>query len=352
MLVKKRIVLIWMIIGLIMIFLQIIIGGVTRLTGSGLSITKWQIVTGTIPPMDAETWQREFELYKNTPQYKKINAGMDLNSFKFIYYWEYLHRLWARLMGVVFLFPFLYFIKKKWLGSRVVRRLIVVVLLAALVGLFGWIMVASGLIERPWVNAYKLSIHLCLALLLFSYLLWTILTVMFNGKVLESPYKLKSVQLFLLLLCIQIFLGGMMSGLKASLLYPTWPDMAGEWIPGIVTDLDNWNVDNYVDYEKSGFLATLVQILHRSVAYVLILNGLYVFFILRRLLHNVMIRVVLWVFISLLISQVLLGILVLLNSIGSIPVFYGVMHQGVAILLLSATIILYFFQSRKSEVSL
>ncbi len=352
MLVKKRIVLVWLITGLIMIYFQIIIGGVTRLTGSGLSITKWQIVTGTIPPMDAEAWQLEFELYKKTPQYRKINAGMDLNSFKFIYYWEYLHRLWARLMGVVFLVPFLYFIKNKWIESRAVRRLLVVVLLAAIVGLFGWIMVASGLIERPWVNAYKLSIHLCLALLLFSYLLWTILIVIFPGIVLKIPYKPKAILFFLILLCIQIFLGGMMSGLKAALLYPTWPDMAGELIPAIVTEMDNWNVDNYVDYEKSAFLPTLVQILHRTVAYALILSGLYVFYTWIRSTDSVMIRVVLWVFISLLISQVLLGILVLINSVGAIPVFYGVMHQAVAILLLSATIILYFFQSRAGKVSL
>ena len=142
-----------------------------------------------------------------------------------------------------------------------------------------------------------------------------------------------------------------MSGLKASLLYPTWPDMSGEWIPGVLTNIANWNVDNYVDYEKSIFLPTLVQVLHRGTAYVLVLNGLYVFYRLRNQLRNGLFSVVLWVFISLLISQMLLGISVVILSVGSIPLFYGVMHQAVAILLMTASISLYFFQSRKSELS-
>ena len=157
---------IWLVIGLVMIFFQIIIGGITRLTGSGLSITKWEIETGAIPPLNHDQWQDEFELYKRTPQYQKINQGMDLSRFKWIYFWEYLHRLWARSMGFVFLIPLVIFWLKGYLGVKGLKKdLLIVFLLAALVGMFGWIMVGSGLVERPWVNAYKLSIHLGLALI-------------------------------------------------------------------------------------------------------------------------------------------------------------------------------------------
>ena len=140
----SKAVVIWLWIGLFMVFMQIIIGGITRLTGSGLSITKWEIVTGSIPPMHEAAWERAFDLYKETPQYKKINDGMSMSQFKFIYFWEYLHRLWARFMGFVFLFPFLFFQWKKMLDRPIRIDLLRVVLFAALAAIFGWIMVASG----------------------------------------------------------------------------------------------------------------------------------------------------------------------------------------------------------------
>jgi len=151
---------IWLFIGLVMIFVQVLLGGITRLTGSGLSITKWEIVTGILPPMSQEAWQAEFDLYKATPQYQKINEGMSLSEFKFIYFWEYIHRLWARMMGFVFIIPFVVFLFKGHLDKALIKRLGGVVLMAAIVASFGWIMVASGLEDRPWVNAYKLSLHL------------------------------------------------------------------------------------------------------------------------------------------------------------------------------------------------
>ena len=156
----RKAVKVWLIIGLVMIFFQVVIGGVTRLTGSGLSITKWEIVTGTLPPLSDSQWLEEFELYKATPQYQKINEGMSLSDFKFIYFWEYFHRLWARSMGFVFLFPFLFFWWKGWIDKPLMQRLGITVLLAAIVASFGWIMVASGLIDRPWVIAYKLTSRL------------------------------------------------------------------------------------------------------------------------------------------------------------------------------------------------
>ena len=155
---------VWLLVGIIMIFFQVVIGGVTRLTGSGLSITKWEIILGTFPPVNAQQWMEAFDLYKATPQYQQINEGMNLKEFKFIYFWEYFHRLWARLMGFVFLIPFLLFYFRGFFDKWLTKRLVIVFLLAALVASFGWIMVASGLIHRPWVNAYKLTMHLSLAL--------------------------------------------------------------------------------------------------------------------------------------------------------------------------------------------
>ena len=154
---------IWLLTGVFMLFVQIIVGGITRLTGSGLSITKWEIITGTIPPLNAVQWDAAFDLYQATPQYQKINQGMSLAEFKFIYFWEYIHRLWARAMGFVFLIPFIYFAIKGWIDRKLMKNLGIVVLLAALAASFGWIMVNSGLKDRPWVNAYKLAVHLGIA---------------------------------------------------------------------------------------------------------------------------------------------------------------------------------------------
>ena len=156
-----------------MVFIQIVVGGITRLTGSGLSITKWEIITGTLPPMNDAQWEEAFDLYKVTPQYEKINEGMSMKQFKFIYFWEYIHRLWGRFMGIVFIIPFLIFWRKGWIDKKLMSRLAWVIPMAALVASFGWIMVASGLNDRPWVNTYKLTLHLSLALILYAYLLWT-----------------------------------------------------------------------------------------------------------------------------------------------------------------------------------
>ncbi len=164
---------IWLFIGLVMVFVQVIVGGITRLTESGLSITKWEVISGTLPPLSEADWEQQFELYKSTPQYIEINEGMNLDDFKFIYFWEYIHRFWARIMGFVFLFPFLYFLVKGYLDKALLKKLSIVIFCALLAATFGWIMVASGLVERPWVNAYKLSIHLMIAFSVYVALLWT-----------------------------------------------------------------------------------------------------------------------------------------------------------------------------------
>lgn len=351
MLVKRKVILFWMIIGLFMIFFQIIIGGVTRLTGSGLSITKWEIVTGTIPPLSEAAWDEAYRLYQETPQYHKINKGMSLSDFKFIYFWEYLHRLWARMMGLVFLFPFLFFLWKGWLDKRIIRRLIILVFLAALVGLLGWIMVASGLIERPWVNAYKLSIHLCMALVVYAYLLWTLLLSRFGYTTVDKVKNRGIISIFTGLLFLQLFLGGMMSGMKAALLYPSWPMLNGQWIPTTLRLGENWHVSNFVNYDSGPFLISLVQVLHRNLAYILFFMSLYILFSSINGSKNINIRRFAWMLVIVLVIQMVFGITILLQSKGAIPVLYGVLHQAVAIVLLTLSIILYYFHKYKVETA-
>ncbi len=332
-----RAVKVWLIIGLIMVFGQVVIGGITRLTGSGLSITKWEIVTGTLPPLTAEAWEEEFDLYKATPQYQKINEGMSMSEFKFIYFWEYFHRLWARSMGFVFLIPFVIFWRKGWLDKPLMKDLGIVVLLAALAASFGWIMVASGLIDRPWVNAYKLTLHLSIAFVVFSYLLWTTFKVMQPNPDVFNNRSLRKWSLGITIVAaVQIVLGGIMSGTKAALYYPTWPDMRGEWIPSLLLNTSNWNVENFVQYDATPFMVAFIQTAHRGVAYLLTFIGLWFFIKIIRT-SNVprVFQIGAYLWITMLITQVLLGILTVVNSSGIIPVGLGVMHQGGALLLLA-----------------
>jgi len=349
----SKFVTVWLIVGLVMVYFQIVIGGITRLTGSGLSITKWEVVTGILPPLSEKSWITEFDKYKKTPQYKKINKGMELgsifrsNTFKFIYFWEYLHRLWARSMGFVFLFPFMFFYFKKWIPRSLIRRLGLVILLAVLAATFGWIMVASGLVNRPWVNAYKLSLHLCIGISVFAALWWAFISYIHprsgSGRVSSSKKYLRPL---LFLLIVQIFLGGVMSGTKAALFINTWPDLNGEMIPSDLLNLDNWTANNFNNYESTGFVVSLIQLLHRSVAYIIAAYSIVI--MLRQqyyMMDSTRARSYIY-FVALLVLQVVVGILTLIKSIGIIPVYWGVLHQGVAVLVLAAFLYHYYFSTR------
>lgn len=332
----------WLFTGLVFLFFQVVIGGITRLTGSGLSITKWEIVTGTFPPLSAQAWDEAFDLYKKTPQYQKINAGMTMGEFKWIYFWEYFHRLWARTMGFVFLIPFIFFYRKKWIDAHLLKRLGVVILLAMLAATFGWIMVASGLVNRPWVNAYKLSFHLCIAFTVYTALLWTYLEYVNGTKVKMLQIGDKSSFVFLSILWLQLFLGGIMSGMKAGLFYPSWPDMNGEIIPQIVLNNNIWNVEEWIHYDVTGLAPAVVQLLHRGTAYVLFLLGLALFYRFYYRSKNAVLKKSAMVFMAVLITQVILGIITVIMCKGSIPVLWGVMHQAGALILLTVTLVLRF----------
>lgn len=271
-----------------------------------------------------------------------------MSEFKFIYFWEYFHRVWARSIGLVFIFPFFYFLRKKWLPKPFVRKLLVVVVMGAVVASFGWIMVASGLIERPWVNAYKLTMHLSLALVLFSYLLWITYEAFQPKKIVINNSRLKKfAQAITIVLAFQIVLGGLMSGMKAGLVAPTWPDMNGEIISSKVFHKEMWNVENFVNYDSTDFMPLLVQIFHRSTAYILTIMILIFFWRARKVKvqpFNTATKLLL----GMLTIQLILGIVTIINSIGSIPVDWGVLHQAGAIFLLGiALFVNYQFSTSK-----
>jgi len=347
----SRVVKIWLITGLVMVFMQVVIGGITRLTGSGLSITRWEIVTGSIPPLTTAQWQEAFDLYRQTPQYQKINQGMSMSAFQFIYFWEYFHRLWARLMFLVFIVPFGWFWWKGMFSKRLMPRLLVVVLLAGLEGFFGWIMVASGLIHRPWVNAYNLTLHLTMAIIIFSYLLWTTF-IAFKPN--PSAWGLSGDRRFtwtlVIVAFVQIALGAMMSGTKAGLFYPTWPDMQGYFIPPVLFDASMWSVESFTHYDTNPFMPALIQVLHRNTAYVL--AGLVLYFVITRLRlseNKQAFRTSLWLAGAMLVAQVMLGIITLLLCKGHIPVGWGVAHQATALFLLGALLWLAYGTGRKRK---
>ncbi len=345
-------VIVWLFIGLVMVFIQVVVGGITRLTESGLSITKWEVVSGTLPPFTDLGWENEFNLYKETPQYKEINEGMSLEDFKFIYFWEYIHRFWARIMGFVFIIPFLWFFARGYLDKAILIKLGWVVLLALLAATFGWIMVASGLIERPWVNAYKLSLHLCIAFAVYAMLLWTYLFAR------EENITLPNIDLagfrhlvyvFLGVLIFQIFMGGVISGMKAAVVYPTWPDMNGVYLPEIIFDIKQWNAENFNNYDKNLFMPALVHFIHRSTAYILFVIGLFLVFRIFSIINSqvdkqlyVKFRLLGIIIFLMLSMQVILGIITVISSKGEIPVFWGVLHQAGGLLLLTTVVYTIF----------
>ena len=330
---------VWLILGCVLLFFQIFIGGITRITGSGLSITKWEVVRGSIPPLNDAEWIGEFDLYKVTPQYEKINDGMSLSEFKFIYFWEFFHRFWARVMGFTFIFPFIFFILKRWVDKKMIKQLSLVFLGAMMAAVFGWFMVASGLIDRPWVNAYKLSMHLGIALVTLCFLLWaTFMAFDVKSKSVNNKKIFNLALLFISCLILQIFFGAIISGMRAALYYPSWPDMNGQYIPEILGQLSEWRLENLVDYDKNSFMPALIHVLHRNWGYVVYGLGMFLGFkILRYPLrsHFYMAAIMLMVLLNL---QVLLGILTLINSKGAIPLSYAIMHQAVAIVLLGVSL--------------
>lgn len=331
---------IWLLIGLIMLVGQVILGGITRLTGSGLSITRWDVITGVVPPMNDTEWVHEFELYKQTPQFHKINSTFTIQEFKFIYFWEYFHRLWVRALGFIFLIPFLFFVFTKKIDSYLMKRLGVVVLLTILTASAGWIMVKSGLIDRPWVNAYKLTVHFVFAVLVIAAMVRTVADV-YVFKSLKKVKTKKIVFQVIILTFIQLIIAGIISGMRAGLYYPTWPDMNGEFVPSVLLNSENWSWGNMINYDSYLFAPALIQFTHRMFAYIIFASVLYMFFKLQNQIERSSKK---WLNLSifLVIIQLTLGILTVINVKGKIPLFYGVSHQLVGLLFFMSLLFLYY----------
>src|SRR6478672_11030561 len=221
----------WLLSIAVLIAIMVLVGGATRLTESGLSIVEWKPVTGTLPPLTEAQWTQAFEGYKTIPQYRELNAGMSLTEFKTIFWWEWSHRLLGRVIGAVYLLPFLFFLWRGALGRELKRRLWLIFGLGALQGAVGWWMVASGLTQRTEVSQYRLAAHLMLALVIFAAIVWTVRR-MSARRVITAPPRLKLFsQLLLGLTFLQIYFGALVAGLRAGRAYNTWPDIDGAFIP-------------------------------------------------------------------------------------------------------------------------
>jgi cytochrome c oxidase assembly protein subunit 15 len=337
----------WLLVGLIMLIGQVIIGGITRLTGSGLSITRWDIITGVVPPLNMQEWLYEFDLYKQTPQFHKINSTFTLQDFKFIYFWEFFHRLWVRALGFIFLIPFIIFVLKKQMDTYLIKRLGLVVLLTIITASAGWIMVKSGLVNRPWVNAYKLTIHFILALLVITAMVKTVADVFLFGSDKKVGSKI-IVPIVITVTFIQMIFAGLMSGMRAGLYYPSWPDMNGEFLPSVLRDETHWTWANMINYDSYLFAPAFIQFTHRMLAYLLLILTVYMFF---KLKDNLQQNTKKWLYFSvtLVLLQIVLGILTVLNVEGKIPLFLGTSHQLVGLLYFMSLLFL-FYSLRKQKV--
>lgn len=246
----------WLFACLALITLMVVIGGATRLSESGLSIVEWKLISGTLPPLSEAAWQAEFEAYKETPQFVKVNAGFNLDDFKGIYWLEYIHRLLGRIIGLAVVLPFAYFAARRMLPKRLLMRGLGITLLVCAQGAVGWVMVASGLVDAPRVAPIKLALHLLLAFSLFSLILWTRWQVLATRREDVPPLLARAVRIVLALLLAQIALGALVAGLRAGLVYNTYPLMDGALVPTGLYHLSPW----WLNHLESPLL---VQFQHR-----------------------------------------------------------------------------------------
>ena len=320
---------IWLFIGVCMIVIQVLIGGITRLTESGLSITEWKPITGALPPMNDAAWQTEFDKYRLTDQFRYVHSGFTIHDFKFIFFWEWMHRLWARLLGVVFLIGFVYFLVRRKFNRRMIAPMILLFILGALQGAIGWIMVKSGLVpQKYFVGHVELTTHLIAALILLGYTLWFALSLFPSAQKNIYDGKLKNLLAFIFVVFFcQLIFGGFMAGLKAAQTAPTWPDINGQMIPAAMNELSPW-MQNLVNNK------IMIHFVHRGFAYVLLLAVVLFFLKSKKYMNNIIFKRLRLAFLLLIMLQILLGILTVMNAtITERFIWLGVTHQFVAMLL-------------------
>lgn len=323
----------WLITLFLLIILMVAVGGLTRLTDSGLSITAWELFTGILPPLNINEWNFYFSEYKKIPEYQNINYGMSLNEFKVIFYWEYAHRLLARFVGLFTLIPLILFSLYFKNTQHYSNKYYWIFFLVCLQGFIGWYMVSSGLIQNNDVSHFRLSIHLSLALFILCLIFWFILNVYKIKKFqFKLPYKL--LLLVLILIVLQIILGAFLSGLDGGLIYNSWPDMNGSFFPGDVSYLDLLSTQLFYN-------VSIIQFLHRFTAYlllffILILN--YFFIKNKSNIKNVIL------FDVAILLQVFLGIVTLISGV---EIKYASLHQLGSIFVLTTYLMILYKNSNR-----
>jgi cytochrome c oxidase assembly protein subunit 15 len=325
----NTIVFIWLISLSILVGLIIIVGGLTRLTDSGLSITEWELFGGILPPMSPDEWVNYFKAYQKIPQYLLLNSGMTLDEFKYIFYWEYAHRLLARFIGIFFLIPFLFFIYINVFKKEIKINLTKILILILTQGTIGWYMVKSGLVENTSVSHYRLSIHLVIAFTILSSLFWLLLNFFYRckKKFLQFNQNQTTLKILLIFIFIQIILGAFVSGLDAGQIYQTWPLMNQNYFPN---DLE---LNNFFNFNQPSF----VQFLHRNIAYIIFFLSIYLGFSIFKKKEKFLYFNFL-VFFSIILVQIVLGISVLLSGVN---IYFASMHQITSIFLVIAVLKLY-----------
>jgi cytochrome c oxidase assembly protein subunit 15 len=330
---QNRTVAIWLLICCGLVFAMVVLGGVTRLTGSGLSMADWRPLMGWLPPFSDIQWQRVFDLYQQTPEFLKVNSHMDVSAFKGIFWLEFLHRLLGRMIGIVFLLPLIFFLVKGYIKSAEWPKYSLMFVLGGLQGVLGWYMVKSGLVDNPHVSQYRLSAHLSAAFLIYAYMFWVAMSLLFpaSGEQ-RHPWYRKSLAVAVLT-SVTIISGGFVAGLKAGKIYNTFPLMGDDWIPPGTMALEPfWR--NFFEN------MTTVQLDHRvlAISTFLVIIGFWVKA--RKADLPARSRPAVNALLHTAIFQVALGISTLLMSV---PIFLGALHQAVAMLLF--TVSLYILHS-------
>ncbi len=323
----------WLLLSFLMVFVMIIVGGLTRLTDSGLSITEWELFKGILPPLNNSAWNQYFLLYKQIPQYQLINSDMSLDQFKVIFYWEYFHRMLGRIIGLFFLIPLIYFYFKKQINRKYLSICFVIMLLIIFQGILGWYMVQSGLTNDITVSHYRLSLHLSLAFIIISIIFWNLLNFKKGNVKKFFTVKKKNFIYYILIFLIffQITLGAFVSGLDAGKIYQTWPLMNNSYFPNdtlIVSIKDIFNFDNQ----------GLTQFYHRNLAYLILFYTLIVGYFVFKQSETKLIRS--FYLLSLfLILQIFLGIMTLITGLN---IFLASAHQICSVFLMLSSINLYY----------
>ena len=318
----------WLITLFILIFLMVGVGGLTRLTDSGLSITAWELFTGILPPININEWNNYFSEYKKIPEYKNINFAMTLNEFKVIFYWEYAHRLLARIVGLTSLLPLLIFTFKFKNNKYYSNKYYLIFLLVCLQGFIGWYMVSSGLIENNDVSHFRLSIHLTLALFILSLIFWFLLDL-FNIKKFKIKISNFLLALILILIVVQIVLGAFLSGLDGGLIYNSWPDMNGAFLP---TDVI---INDYLNFQLF-YNSSIIQFFHRITAYALLF---FIIILNYTILKNKLGFYNIIIFDFAILLQIFLGIITLLSGA---EIKYASLHQIGSIFVLSSYLLILY----------